>query len=71
MIAHVFEAMSKLSINLDKSKLIPIERVENLEELALEFGCKVGALPSSYMGFPLGGFFYICGNMGQGGEEVS
>ena len=49
-----FEAIFELSINLDKSKLIPIERVENLEELALEFGCKVGAFPSSYMGFPLG-----------------
>ena len=52
-----FEAIFELSINLDKSKLIPIERVENLEELALEFGCKVGAFPSSYMGFPLGASF--------------
>ena len=52
-----FEAISELSINLDKSKLMPIERVENLEKLALEFGCKVGALPSSYLGVPLGAPF--------------
>ncbi|KAL6349294.1 hypothetical protein AAG906_033950 [Vitis piasezkii] len=28
--------------------------VENVEDLALELGCKVGALPSSYLGLPLG-----------------
>ena len=29
-------------------------RVENVELLALELGCKVGALPSTYLGLPLG-----------------
>ena len=28
--------------------------MENLENLALEAGCKVGRLPSSYLGIPLG-----------------
>ena len=52
-----FEAILGLRINLDKSKLIPIGRMDNLGELALEFGCKVGAFPSSYYGLPLGDLF--------------
>ena len=48
------EAISGLRINLDKSEILPIGRVENLEALALEVGCKVGRLPSSYLGIPLG-----------------
>ncbi|RVW89870.1 putative ribonuclease H protein [Vitis vinifera] len=49
-----FEAISGLRINLDKSEIFPIGRVENLEALALEVGCKVGRLPNSYLGIPLG-----------------
>ncbi|WJZ91452.1 hypothetical protein VitviT2T_010519 [Vitis vinifera] len=43
-----------LRINLDKSEILPVGRVENLEALALEVGCKVGRLPNSYLGIPLG-----------------
>ena len=39
---------------MDKSEILPVGRVENLEVLALEAGCKVGRLPSSYLGLPLG-----------------
>ena len=39
---------------MDKSEILPVGRVKNLEALALEFGCKVGRLPTSYLGFPLG-----------------
>ncbi|RVX20304.1 Protein chromatin remodeling 5 [Vitis vinifera] len=49
-----FEVIFGLRINLDKSEILPIGRVENLEELALELGCKVGKLPSLYLGLPLG-----------------
>ena len=49
-----FEAMSGLKINLEKSELIPIERVEDVELLAVELGCKVGRLPFTYLGLPLG-----------------
>ena len=49
-----FEAMSGLSINLDKSSLIPVGRVENVEILASELGCKVEYLPAAYLGLPLG-----------------
>ena len=48
-----FEVMSRLKINLEKSELIPIGRVENIDDLALDFGCRVGSLPSTYLGLPL------------------
>ena len=31
--------------------------VHNMEDLALELGCKVGGLPSCYLGLPLGASF--------------
>ena len=49
-----FKAISGLKINLNKSKIIPVGSVENVEVLALELGCKIGSLPSSYLGLPLG-----------------
>ena len=48
-----FEAILGLKINLDKSELIPVGRVSNVMELAIVFGCKVGALPTTYLGLPL------------------
>lgn len=51
-----FEVISGLKINLSKSKLIPVRRVENLNKLAYEVSCKVGELPSTYLGLPLGAF---------------
>ena len=39
---------------MDKSEILPTGRVDNLEELALELGCKVGMLSSSYLLLPLG-----------------
>ena len=52
-----FEVISRLRIKLDKRELLPMGRVENLQDLSLEYGCKVGALPSSYLGLPLGALF--------------
>ncbi|KAJ9681586.1 hypothetical protein PVL29_020449 [Vitis rotundifolia] len=52
-----FEACSGLRINLEKSELILMGRVHDIEGLALELGCKVGGLPSSYLGLPLGAPF--------------
>ena len=49
-----FEAMLGLKINLTKSEIIPIGPVTNVLELALELGCKIGSLPMSYLGLPLG-----------------
>ena len=49
-----FEAFSGLKINLNKSVIIPLGRVDNVEVLAAELGCGVGSLPSTYLGLPLG-----------------
>ena len=46
-----------LRINLEKSKLIPVGRVENIDDLPMEFGSRVGNLPSTYLGLPLGAPF--------------
>ncbi|RVW77097.1 Transposon TX1 uncharacterized 149 kDa protein [Vitis vinifera] len=52
-----FEAISGLRINLEKSELIPVGRVENMDDLAWEFGCSLGSLPTTYLGMPLGAPF--------------
>ena len=49
-----FEAVSGLKINLNKSEIIPLGRVDNVESLAVELGCRVGSLPTRYLGLPLG-----------------
>ena len=49
-----FEAASELKINLAKSEVIPVGEVQRIEELAVELGCRVGKLPSVYLGLPLG-----------------
>ncbi|RVW82571.1 Importin beta-like SAD2 [Vitis vinifera] len=46
-----------LRVNLEKNELIPVGRVENVEDLADEFGYKVERLPSTYVGMPLGAPF--------------
>ena len=42
---------------MDKSELILMGRVESVGDLASELGCKVGSLPSAYLGMPLGASF--------------
>ncbi|KAL6350802.1 hypothetical protein AAG906_031388 [Vitis piasezkii] len=42
-----------LRINLAKSEILPIGGVEKVEELAVELGCRVESLPSTYLGLPL------------------
>ena len=49
-----FEALSGLRINLEKSCLLLVGRVENSENLAAELGCKIGSLPTVYLGLPIG-----------------
>ena len=49
-----FEAFSGLKINLNKSEIIPLGRVDNVELLVAELGCRVGSLPTKYLGLPLG-----------------
>ena len=66
-----FEAISGLKINLHKSELIPMGVVPNFEDLARVLGCKVGSLPSCYLGLPLGAAFKIISGLGCSGEEIS
>ena len=49
-----FKACSGLKINLEKSELIPVGEVPNLEEFVEVLGCKLGYLLSTYLGLPLG-----------------
>ena len=56
-----FEALLGLRINLNKSDIIPVGPVVNVEELATELGCGVGSLPTSYLGLPLGASHKVLG----------
>ena len=49
-----FKAISRLNINLEKSTVLPVGHMEDLEGLSRELGCKIGSLPTSYLGLPLG-----------------
>jgi hypothetical protein len=49
-----FEVASRLKINLDKSKMVPMGIVENVDELAGILGSKVSSLPLKYLGLSLG-----------------
>ncbi|RVW23874.1 hypothetical protein CK203_094655 [Vitis vinifera] len=53
-VAGGYLSASGLRINLDKSEIIPVGVVEEIEEMAVELGCRVGSLPSQYLGLPLG-----------------
>ena len=52
-----FKVIYGLKINLDKSELILVGKVSNKEDLAMVVGCKVGSLPSTYLGLPLDASF--------------
>ena len=48
-----FEALFWLRVNLDKSDILPVGEVENVDKLASELGCRVGSFPSTYLGLQL------------------
>ena len=43
-----------MSINWDKSELISLRLVTNINELAVELGCRVGSLSTTYLGLSFG-----------------
>ena len=59
-----FEAASGLRINLAKSEIISVGEVEKIVEMVVELGCKVGQLPSAYLGAP-----NKASSVWNGGEE--
>ncbi|RVW23854.1 hypothetical protein CK203_094433 [Vitis vinifera] len=52
-IANCFELVLGLKINLQKSEIIPIGGMEDVDKAIVLFGCKVGRFPTSYLGLPL------------------
>ena len=49
-----FEVASGLKINIQKSEIIPVRCVKDVDRGAAFFGCKVGNLLTTYQGLPLG-----------------
>ena len=49
-----FQAVTSLKVNVAKSKMVSIGEVNNVHALAEILGCRVGALPMTYLGMPLG-----------------
>ena len=39
---------------MSKSEIIPMGRVDSVEELSFELGCRMGSLTASYLGLLLG-----------------
>ena len=55
-----FEVVSGLKINLQKSEIIPVGEVEDVDRATTDFGCKVGNLPTTYLGLPLRAPYNSC-----------
>ena len=57
MVLSCFEAVTGLGINMGKSELVPMGEVNNMPQLADILCCRVGVLPMTYLGMPLGASF--------------
>uniref|UniRef100_A0A1S3X891 Reverse transcriptase domain-containing protein n=2 Tax=Nicotiana TaxID=4085 RepID=A0A1S3X891_TOBAC len=49
-----FQIVSGLKINLGKCEIFPVGEVANIDALSYALRCKVGSLPTTYLGLPLG-----------------
>lgn len=54
LILVIFEGMLGLHVNQRKSFLYPVNEVSNMKILKTILGYEVGALPTIYLGLPLG-----------------
>jgi len=61
-----FEAISGLKINLQKSELIAVGEVPNIEELASILSCRISSFPMKCLGLPLGAPLQIGSYLGWG-----
>ncbi|XP_026384058.1 uncharacterized protein LOC113279593 [Papaver somniferum] len=50
----MFEVLTGMNLNLEKSSMTSIGADDVVHELALELGCKVDALHVTYLGIPIG-----------------
>jgi hypothetical protein len=57
MVLSCFEAVTGLGVNMGKSEVVPVGEVLNLQQLAGILCCRIGSLPMSYLGLPLGASF--------------
>jgi hypothetical protein len=57
MVLACFEAVTGLGVNMGKSELVPVGEVSNVGQLVEFLCCRVGGLPMSYLGMPLGASF--------------
>ena len=48
-----FEVISSLKVKKDKSEVIPVGRIESLEDVVSVTGCRIGKFPTSYLGLSL------------------
>jgi len=53
-ILTIFEGISGLHVNWQKSCLFPVNQVNDMQGLADNLGCQVASLPTKYLGMPLG-----------------
>ena len=54
VIWNIFEVVSGLHMNWNKSFIYHVNTVPNIEDLDYKLGGKVGELPTTYLGMPLG-----------------
>ena len=54
MVLSCFEAVTGLRVNMAKSEMVPVGEVDNIARLADSLDCRIGSLPLTYLGMPLG-----------------
>ena len=57
MVLIFFEAIMGLRVNGGKSEIVRVGGVENLNVLTRVLCCRVGSLPMTYLGMPLGAHY--------------
>ena len=57
LVLTCFQAVTSLKVNVGKSEIVPIGEVSNIQTLTNVLQCKVGNLPMTYLGMPLGTLF--------------
>ena len=57
MVLIFFESIIGLKVDIGKCEIVPVGKVRNLDALARILCCKVGHLPMTYLGMPLGAHY--------------
>ena len=57
LVLSCFQAYTSLKVDIGKSEIVPVVKVNNLDALANIIQCRVGSLPMKYLGMPLGTSF--------------